>query len=91
MKTVAPSSKRSEPIVIPANAVYSAAEARIVLGLAKASLGREIRLGRLRVAKRCGKYFFMGSWLIEWIEGGEVTRKPRRSNLPCTGNCEARS
>lgn len=89
MKTVVPTSKRPEPIVIPANAVFTLAEARAALGLAKATLAREVRLGRLRVSKRAGKYFFVGKWLLEWIEGGEVTHKPRRPAATCT-DCEAR-
>jgi hypothetical protein len=43
--------------------------------LAKNCLPREIRLGRLRVAKRAGKYMILGKWLLEWIEGGELSRR----------------
>jgi hypothetical protein len=61
--------------VIHENAVYGLEQARTALGLAKATLGREIRLGRLRVAKRAGKYLILGSWLLEWIAAGEITRR----------------
>jgi hypothetical protein len=44
------------------------------LGLAKATIGREIRLGRLRVSKRAGKYFLMGEWLLQWLRDGEINR-----------------
>ena len=27
------------------------------------------------VAKRAGRYFILGRWLIEWIEGGELKRR----------------
>jgi hypothetical protein len=53
------------------NAVYSLGSARRALRLADSCLRREIRLGRLRVSKRAGRYFILGKWLIEWIEGGE--------------------
>jgi hypothetical protein len=75
--------------VIHKNAVYCLEQARDTLRLAKATLGREIRLGRLRVLKRAGKYFILGSWLLEWITAGEVTR-PRPSAMAeasgATGN-----
>jgi hypothetical protein len=61
------------PVIHPL-AVYTLQSARNDLGLAKATLGREIRLGRLRVAKRAGKYFILGEWLIEWLRAGEVSR-----------------
>jgi hypothetical protein len=82
--------KKPEPIVISANAVFSLAEARTALGLAKATIAREVRLGRLRVSKRAGKYFFLGSWLLEWIAGGELIRKTRRQGAALNGDCEAR-
>jgi hypothetical protein len=46
---------KNEAPVIRQNAVYSLDQARHTLQLAKATLGREIRLGRLRVSKRAGK------------------------------------
>jgi hypothetical protein len=66
--------------IIDPRAVYDLQTARSTLRLAKATLGREIRLGRLRVSKRAGKYFILGSWLLEWITAGEVTR-PRPSAM----------
>jgi hypothetical protein len=58
-------------------AVYDLEAARLVLGLTKTTLNRELRLGRLRVSKRAGRYFLLGEWLIEWVRAGEVqqTRK----------------
>jgi hypothetical protein len=61
--------------VIHRHAVYSLETARAALGLAKATLKREIRIGRLRVARRAGKYFILGAWLLEWLETGEIPRK----------------
>jgi hypothetical protein len=63
------------PHIIDPRAVYDLAQAREALGLAKATLGREIRLGRLRVSKRAGKCLILGSWLTEWIVAGEVRRQ----------------
>jgi hypothetical protein len=59
------------PIIDP-RGVYTLAQARLTLGLRRSSLSREIRLGRLKVAKRCGKYFIKGAWLIEWLDDGEL-------------------
>jgi hypothetical protein len=67
----------STPHVIRADAVYTPATARDALGLSKTTLGREIRLGRLRHTKRAGRSFIMGSWLLEWLADGEVRRKTK--------------
>jgi hypothetical protein len=64
--------------VIEPNAIYTLASARAALGLTKTTLGREVRLGRLRAARRGGKYFILGAWLLEWLEAGEVHRYVRR-------------
>jgi hypothetical protein len=69
--------KQEEQAAVPVihrNAVYDLDQARNTLRLAKATLGREIRLGRLRVAKRAGRYLILGKWLLEWIIAGEVGR-----------------
>lgn len=66
--------KTAETIKTPRiyeNAVYSLGGARMALGLPDSCLRREIRLKRLRVSKRAGRYFILGKWLLEWIEGGE--------------------
>jgi hypothetical protein len=62
------------PVIDP-RAVFTIDQARNALGLTKACLPREVRLRRLRVAKRGGRYFILGSWLLEWIEAGEVPAK----------------
>jgi hypothetical protein len=61
--------------VIHPTAVYSMEAGRQALGLKKDTLRREVRLGRLRVAKRAGRYYVLGAWLLEWLEGGEVRRR----------------
>ena len=55
-------------------AVYDLEAARIALGLTKTTLNRELRLGRLRCAKRAGRYFLLGEWLLQWLSEGEVDR-----------------
>ncbi len=59
--------------VIDRHGVYSVAQARAALGLREHSLMREIRKKRLKVAKRCGRYYLLGAWLLRWLKGGVVT------------------
>jgi hypothetical protein len=61
--------------VIDPNGVYFVEEARQLLHLRGTSIRREVRQGRLRVSKRCGRYYLLGRWLLEWIERGELVRK----------------
>lgn len=56
------------------NAGYTMAQAIAALGLRASSIRREVREKRLRVAKRCGRYFLLGEWLLEWLRAGEVQR-----------------
>jgi hypothetical protein len=44
---------------------------RATLGI-RVSLKYEIRRGRLKVYKRCGKYFTTGREVKDWIRRGEV-------------------
>jgi hypothetical protein len=85
-QTEAPVRPKNKAPVIDPKAVYSLEQARSTLQLAKNCLPREIRLGRLRVAKRAGKYFILGAWLLEWIEAGELpAREPRRAKGQASG------
>lgn len=61
--------------VIDPRAVYTLATARAALGLRENTLPREIRARRLRAAKRAGRIFILGGWLLEWIQGGELARR----------------
>ena len=63
-----------EPHVVAANGIYTVGSATRAPGLSKSSLPREIRQGRLRVAKRAGRYFILGAWLLEWLQSGERRR-----------------
>jgi hypothetical protein len=60
--------------------VLSLDQAQALLGLARHCLRREVRLGRLRVSKRAGRYFTTGLWLWQWLEGGEVKRQGRHDS-----------
>jgi hypothetical protein len=44
------------------------------MGLAKETISREIRLGRLRHAKRAGRTLILGAWLLQWVRAGERRR-----------------
>jgi hypothetical protein len=48
---------------------------QVSLGLKPNTLRREARLRRLRVAKRAGKLFVLGAWVLQWLEAGEVRRE----------------
>jgi hypothetical protein len=65
------------PVIDP-RAVYDAPTFRQVFGLTRSSLAREVRERRLRVAKRCGRYFLLGDWILDWLRNGEL--KPRNHN-----------
>jgi hypothetical protein len=60
--------------IIDPHAVFRLGALTSLLGLKRSSLAREIREKRLRVVKRCGTYFFLGSDILEWLRGG--TLKP---------------
>ena len=62
------------------HAVYFLDQAQQILRLRPSTIRRELREGRLRLAKRAGKYFILGKWLIEWIESGEVKRRTAERN-----------
>jgi hypothetical protein len=56
--------------------VYFADAFERLFRLKRSTLRREVREGRLRIAKRAGRYFLLGRWILEWVEGGEVRRPP---------------
>jgi hypothetical protein len=70
------------PHVITPTAVYTVAEARAALHLKHSTIRREVREGRLRVAKRAGRYYLLGRWLLEWIEQGEIVRSKPAGTRP---------
>jgi hypothetical protein len=75
------STRAAEPAVAPLSVhvapgdVFSAESFRRAFGLRQSSLRREVRAGRLKVHKRCGRYFILGENVLAWLKGGEV--RPR--------------
>jgi hypothetical protein len=63
--------------------VYLVDQLRQLLRLRDSTIRREVREGRLRIAKRAGRYYLLGSWILEWLEAGEVRRRtPGRNGVP---------
>lgn len=75
------------PVIDP-EAVFTIEQATRTLGLAKNCVPREIRLRRLRAAKRAGRYFILGAWLLEWIRGGELPPRLRHEQTDVTAQNE---
>jgi hypothetical protein len=65
--------------IVHRHAVYTANAFRRAFGLKESSLRREVREGRLKVYKRCGKYFILGEDVLAWLRGGEVRRTKSRA------------
>jgi len=66
--------------VIDPNGVFLAGEFRELFGLRASTLRREVKSGRLRVARRGGKYLILGSWILDWVREGELRPAAERSN-----------
>jgi hypothetical protein len=71
----------AEPHRIDPNAVYLLHQAQHFLRLTRSTVRREVRAGRLRVARRAGRYYLLGRWLLEWLEAGEVPRRQLSTEL----------
>jgi hypothetical protein len=56
--------------------IYFKEDVERIFRMRPSTLRREFRLGRLRVARRGGRIICLGSWLIEWVKGGEI--RPRK-------------
>jgi hypothetical protein len=61
--------------------VYTVEDLRRVFGLKPSSVRREVRLGRLRIAKRCGRYYCLGQWVRQWIESAELKPHCERRDM----------
>lgn len=90
-KSTAPASPNllSAPVVNPL-AVYTPAQAAALLGLAKSTFKAERRAGRLRIGRRGNKYYLLGSWLLEWLEAGELPSRRRGKTVDSLGATEGR-
>lgn len=62
-------SQAQQPILHP-TAAYSTEQLRQLLGLAESTLRAEKRAGRIKWARRAGRDFYLGQWVLDWIEGG---------------------
>jgi hypothetical protein len=60
------------PFVLDPNAILFPDQFRQLFRLRADTLRREVRLGRLKVHKRGGRYYLIGSDVMAWIRGGEV-------------------
>jgi hypothetical protein len=60
--------------------VYLPVEVQRLLRLRKSSLRRAIKQG-LKVSRRCGRYYFLGAWLLEWLAGGVKQSSPTSPTL----------
>jgi hypothetical protein len=66
---------RAGPLcVLDPHAVFDLGGAMLALRLNKTTIRREVREGRLRVACRAGRRYILGSWLLAWLEEGELPR-----------------
>ena len=72
--------------VVYPGAVYTVDDLRRIFGLKASSVRREVRLRRLRISKRCGRYYCLGQWVLEWLEDGE--RKPPQGREEANADSE---
>jgi hypothetical protein len=56
--------------------------------LRASSVRREVRMGRLRRSKRCGRHYCLGKWVLQWLESGELKRRcdQQKTNDGCDGS-----
>ena len=72
-----PEAEKMSVHIISPTGVYFLEDVKVLLKLKESSVRREVRLGRLRVSKRSGRYYILGKWLLEWLESGELSRQPK--------------
>src|SRR4051794_28894965 len=64
--------------VIHPGAVYFRDQFQHLFRLRASTVRREVREGRLRTAKRAGRYFILGEWILEWLRSGEIDSRKAR-------------
>ena len=69
-KTDAPQTAPSF-LVIPDDAIFTMRSLRETLGI-RVSLKYEVRRGRLKVYRRCGRYYTTGIEVKDWLRRGEI-------------------
>jgi hypothetical protein len=78
------------PHIIHPDALYFLDEAKRLMRWRSSTARREIRAGRLKVAKRGGRYYLLGRWLLAWIEGGLVRPRQQPAADACACGREER-
>jgi hypothetical protein len=75
------------PVVIDPHTIYMLPAFRVAFALRESTVRREVREGRLRIAKRAGRYYLLGEWILEWLKSGEVRRRTaeRNGTTPAAG------
>jgi hypothetical protein len=77
MPVAEPATAPVVPVIQPTS-IFTTKTFREVFGLRPSSLRREVREGRLKVFKRCDKYFILGEEVLAWLRSGTVHgREPR--------------
>jgi hypothetical protein len=66
-------------------AVYFVDTFEQLFRLTRSTVRREVREGRLRIAKRAGRYYLLGEWILEWLRGGELPRRRAPPNGAAAG------
>lgn len=58
--------------IVDPHAIFTVAELRELFGLRDGSIPREIRKGRLKAHRVCGRYFITGPDVMRWVRGEHV-------------------
>jgi len=72
---VQPQPEPVQPHIIHPTAVYFVDQAQKILRLKESTIRREVRAGRLQIAKRAGRYYLLGAWIISWLQAGAIQRR----------------
>lgn len=68
------------PARIDPDGIYHDSQARLVLGLASATLARARREGRLRYSRQGKRILYRGQWLLDWLEADAANRQEAAAN-----------
>jgi hypothetical protein len=77
------------PAHIHPDAVYHDGQARLLLGLAGATLARARREGRLRFTRQGKRILYRGAWLLAWLEADAERDLRHQAGLPREGRGHA--
>jgi hypothetical protein len=73
-------SRRAAPelrVAINPTDIFSVTGLTQLLRLRRHSVPREIRAGRLRACRRCGRLWITGESVLQWLSGAENLDRPR--------------